>query len=74
MWRMVRNEAQQARTKAVEDMQKILDALKKPDDYVCFSSGDITNIQRVLGIDLWKSTLGRQAVKKMVRGKVYEND
>lgn len=55
--------------KAVEDMQKILDALNKLDGYVCFSSGDITNIERVLGIDLWKSKLGRQAVKKMVRGK-----
>lgn len=55
--------------KAIDDMQKVLDTLKKPTGDVCLSSGDITNIERVLGIDLWKSTLGHKEVKKMVRGK-----
>ncbi|CAH8242668.1 conserved hypothetical protein [Vibrio aestuarianus] len=57
--------------KAIEDMQSILDAIKHPEGkgYVCFSSGDITNIERVLGIDLWKATLGNRDVKKAVRGK-----
>lgn len=57
--------------KAIEDMQSILDALKHPEGkgYVCFSSGDIANIERVLGIDLWNATLGHREVKKPVRGK-----
>ncbi|TOM90377.1 hypothetical protein [Vibrio parahaemolyticus] len=55
--------------KAIEDMQSVLEAIKKPDGYVCFSSGDITNIERVLGIDLWKATLGQREIKKTVRGK-----
>ncbi len=55
--------------KAIEDMQSILDALKHPEGYKCFSSGDITNIERVLGINLWKATLSNSEVKKMVRGK-----
>ncbi|NOI15799.1 hypothetical protein [Vibrio hepatarius] len=57
--------------KAIDDMQSILDALrlKEPKGYVCLSSGDITNIERVLGIDLWKATLGRKEVKETVRGK-----
>ncbi|HHG3566002.1 TPA: hypothetical protein ACPVZ4_002880 [Vibrio parahaemolyticus] len=55
--------------KAIEDMQSILEAIKKPDGYVCFSSGEITNIESVLGIDLWKATLGHREVKRTVRGK-----
>ncbi|HGS4711658.1 TPA: hypothetical protein ACMDPS_003437 [Vibrio cholerae] len=57
--------------KAIEDMQSILDAIKNPEEKgcVCLSSGDITNIQRVLGIDLWKAALGFGDVKKTVRGK-----
>ncbi|EKO3514159.1 hypothetical protein LZT09_10615 [Vibrio fluvialis] len=55
--------------KAIDDMQKVLDTLKKPTGDVCLSSGDIANIQRVLGIDLWKSTLGRKEVKETVRSK-----
>ncbi|WP_146449914.1 hypothetical protein [Vibrio kanaloae] len=57
--------------KAVEDMQSILDAIKHPEGkgYVCLSSGDITNIERVLGVDLWQSTLGSREVKGLVRGK-----
>ncbi|MGF1689440.1 hypothetical protein L4C36_22730 [Photobacterium japonica] len=57
--------------KAIEDMQSILNALKHPEGkgYVCFTSGDITNIERVLGISLWDATHGQKVVKKTVRGK-----
>ncbi|AUI86604.1 hypothetical protein BS333_09535 [Vibrio azureus] len=59
--------------KAVEDMQSILDAIKHPESKgcVCLSSGDITNIERVLGIDLWKATLGNCDIQKVVRGKEH---
>ncbi len=55
--------------KAIDDMQKVLDTLKKPTGDVCLSSGDIANIQRVLGIDLWKATLASKEVKETVRNK-----
>lgn len=57
--------------KAIEDLQQVLNALKHPDGkgYVCFSSGDITNIERVLGLNLWTATIGRKEVKRAVRNK-----
>ncbi|MUK50111.1 hypothetical protein [Aliivibrio fischeri] len=57
--------------KAIDDMRSILDAITHPENkgYVCMSSGDLTNIERVLGVDLWCSTFSKKQVKKTVRGK-----
>ncbi|OCH02201.1 hypothetical protein [Aliivibrio fischeri] len=57
--------------KAIDDMRSILDAITHSEGrgYVCMSSGDLTNIERVLGINLWNSTLSKKQVKKTIRGK-----
>jgi hypothetical protein len=59
--------------KAIDDMRLILDAIAHPDTkhVVCLTSGDLTNIERVLGINLWLSTLSKKQVKKAVRGKEH---
>jgi hypothetical protein len=57
--------------KAIDDMRLILDAIADPDakHVVSLTSGDLTNIERVLGINLWLSTLSKKRVKRAVRGK-----
>ncbi|WP_375322756.1 hypothetical protein [Aliivibrio logei] len=61
----------QQEQKAIDDMRSILDAITHPEGkgYVCMSSGNLANIERVLGIDLWRATLSKKQVKKTVRGK-----
>ncbi|CAM3079183.1 hypothetical protein [Vibrio neptunius] len=57
--------------KAIEDMRSVLDAITHPEGkgLACLTSGELSNIERVLGINLWQATLSKKQVKRAVRGK-----
>lgn len=57
--------------KAIEAMRSVLDAIEQVEgkSRVSLTSGDLSNIERVLGINLWQATLGKKHVKRAVRGK-----
>ncbi|WP_425628638.1 hypothetical protein [Vibrio neptunius] len=57
--------------KAIETMRSVLDAIDHPEGtgHVCLTRGDLSNIERVLGINLWQATLGKKQVKRAMCGK-----